>query len=74
MNITELNITENATILSFSEIEANFRRRLMDLGIYEGAEVILLNKLSFGRLYLLEVDEVEICIRKEDALLIEVKR
>ena len=72
MNLTELEVSQNATILSFEEIAPSFRRRLMDLGIYEGAHVILLNKLSFGRLYLVEVDEIEICLRQIDASLIEV--
>jgi ferrous iron transport protein A len=45
----------------------------MDLGIYEGAHVILLNKLSFGRLFLVEVDDIELCLRQQDASLIEVK-
>jgi len=74
MNITELKITDEAKILSLYNIEASFRRRLMDLGIYEGAQVILLNILSFGNLFLIEVDDIEICLRKEDALLIEVKK
>jgi ferrous iron transport protein A len=73
MNLTELKVSQSGTILSFDNIVPSFRRRLMDLGIYEGATIILLNRLSFGRLYLVEVDEIEICLRKKDALLIEVK-
>ena len=74
MNITDLQKFEEASILSFNKIPAQFRRRLMDLGIYESAHVILLSKLSFGRLFLIEVDDIEICLRKEDAELIEVKK
>lgn len=73
MNLTELEVSQNATILSFDKIAPSFRRRLMDLGIYEGAHVILLNKLSFGRLFLVEVDDIELCLRQQDASLIEVK-
>lgn len=73
MNLTELDVSQNATILSFDRIAPSFRRRLMDLGIYEGAHVILLNKLSFGRLYLVEVDDIELCLRHGDASLIEVR-
>lgn len=72
MNITEMKKLDKGVIKSINAIEIAFRKRLMDLGIYDGADVILLGKLSFGRLYLLEVDDVEICIRKEDAQLIEV--
>jgi len=72
MNLTELEVSQRATILSFEKITPSFRTRLMDLGIYEGARVILLNKLSFGRLYLVEVDDIELCLRQKDASLIEV--
>ncbi len=74
MNITDLSKLEHGTILRFEHIDKEFTKRLMDLGIYEGAHVILLNKLSFNRLFLIEVDDIEICLRKEDAKKIEVKR
>jgi len=74
MNITDLKRDEKATIVSLQNLRKNFYLRLMDLGIYEKAEVTLLKKLSFDRLYLLEVDDIEICIRKDDALKIEVRK
>lgn len=72
MNITRMKKSEKGVIESLVKIETEFRKRLMDLGIYEGADVILLNVLSGGNLYLIEVDDVEICLRKSDASLIEV--
>lgn len=72
MNITQMKKSENGVIQSLVNVETAFRKRLMDLGIYEGADVILLNVLSGGTLYLIEVDDVEICLRKQDASLIEV--
>ena len=72
MNITKMKKSEKGVIESLVKIETAFRKRLMDLGIYEGADVILLNVLSGGNLYLIEVDDVEICLRKSDAELIEV--
>ena len=74
MNITDLNKDEQAVIVSLRKIEKRFMERLMDLGIYESARVTLLKKLSIDRLYLIEVDDIEICLRKEDALNIEVKK
>jgi len=74
MNITDMKKDEKATIISMQSIHRRFYLRLMDLGIYEKAEVTLLKKLSFDRLYLLEVDDIEICLRKEDALKIEVRK
>ncbi len=72
MDITKMKKLDKGVIQSLIKIEKEFRKRLMDLGIYEGADVILLNVLSRGNLYLIEVDDVEICIRKSDAKLIEV--
>jgi len=74
MNITDLKREDTAQIVSLRNIDKRFMERLMDLGIYESAQVTLLNKLAFEKLYLLEVDDIEICLRKEDALNIEVRK
>ena len=74
MNITGLKKQEKAQVLSLKKLNKKYTERLMDVGIYESAEVTLLNTLAMGRLFLLEVDDIEICIRREDALLIEVKK
>lgn len=74
MNITELKRNDTAQVVSLRKLEAKYTERLMDVGVYESAEVTLLNTIAMGRLYLLEVDDIEICIRREDALLIEVKK
>lgn len=74
MNITDLDREEVAKIISLSNIDKLFTKRLMDLGIYESATVVMLNKLSSNRLYIIEVDDIEICLRKEDAEKIEVKK
>jgi ferrous iron transport protein A len=74
MNLTELKRNETAKVCSLRNLEKAYTDRLMDVGIYESAEVTLLNVLAMGRLYLVEVDDIEICIRKEDALLIEVQK
>ena len=74
MNITDLEREEVAKIVSLGNIDKIFTERLMDLGIYESATVVMLNKLSSNRLYIVEVDDIEICLRKEDALNIEVRK
>jgi len=74
MNITDLKRADKAVIVSLKNIDKRFRERLMDLGIYESAPVILLNILAYDKLYLIEVDDIEICLRKEDALNIEVRK
>jgi Fe2+ transport system protein FeoA len=74
MNITDLKREETATIVSLGKMDKTFNKRLMDLGIYESASVVMLNKLSSNRLYVIEVDDIEICLRKEDAEMIEVRK
>ena len=74
MNITDLQRDETAKIVSLGNIDKSFTKRLMDLGIYESAIVVMLNKLSSNRLYVVEVDDIEICLRKEDAEMIEVRK
>ena len=74
MNITDLKREESARIVSLGKIDKLFNKRLMDLGIYESATVVMLNKLSSNRLYVIEVDDIEICLRKEDAEMIEVRK
>jgi len=74
MNITDLKRNDKATIVSLRNIDKRFMERLMDLGIYDSAPVILLNTLAYDSLYIIEVDDVEICLRKEDALNIEVRK
>lgn len=72
MNITKMEKLQKGVIHSLRNVEKEFTKRLMDLGVYEGASVILLNILSGGSLYLIEVDDIEICLRKDDAATIEV--
>ena len=74
MNLTLMKRGDTAIVQSFQALPKQYVERLMDVGIYESAEVTLLNILAMGRLFLLEVDDIEICIRKEDAALIEVKK
>ncbi|MCD6482216.1 MAG: ferrous iron transport protein A [Candidatus Izimaplasma sp.] len=74
MNITDLKKQDIAKIISLKKFNKRFMDRLMDLGIYESADVTLLNILAFDKLYLIEVDDIEICLRKEDALNIEVRK
>lgn len=74
LNITDLEKKETAEVISFDGLDPVFVRRLMDLGIYQSARITVLNKLSFDRLFLIEVDNVEICIRRDDAKKIEVRK
>lgn len=72
MNVTMMKRGDKAVVTSFHTLPKSYVERLMDVGIYESAHVTLLNILAMGRLFLLEVDDIEICIRKDDAKRIEV--
>ncbi|XMB87412.1 FeoA family protein [Mycoplasmatota bacterium WC44] len=67
MLLNELKIGDTATITDMSKLEKSFRNRLMDIGLYQEAVVTLVNTMSFGKMLIVEVDDVEICIRKSDA-------
>ncbi|MCF7925259.1 MAG: ferrous iron transport protein A [Candidatus Izimaplasma sp.] len=74
MKLTELQIKDTAKVVSLETLDKDYVQRLMDVGLYHHAKVTLLNRLSFGNLILLEVDNIELCIRKKDAEQIEVER
>jgi ferrous iron transport protein A len=72
VKLTELKKHSVANIVSLKNIDKTFLSRLFDLGIYEGAKVKIVNILRLNRLYLIEIDDVELALRKEDAERIEV--
>ena len=72
MKLTELQVNDTATVMSLHNLDKAYVQRLMDIGVYENAEITLVRCLSNGRLFLIEVDDIEICIRKDDADKIEV--
>ena len=72
MLLSELKIGETVTIKNMMKLDKSFRDRLMDIGIYEDAIITLVNTMTFGKMLIVEVDDVEICIRKTDAERIDV--
>lgn len=61
-------------ILEFDGISDSFSRRLYDVGISIGSEVTMLNILNFGQLFYISIDDVDFCIRKNDAKKIAVEK
>lgn len=72
MRLSEMKIKEVMTIKDMSNLDSSFLHRLMDMGIYPGAEITVVNKMARGKMLVVEVDDVEICIRKIDAERIEL--
>lgn len=65
--IQEMFIGERGMIIGMDNIEQTTRHRFMDLGIAPFSKVKLLKKMNFNNLYIIEVNDVEICIRQNDA-------
>ena len=71
MTLATLKKGDRAIITSFNE---SFSRRLYDVGIAIGSEVTLLSVLNFGQLFYISIDDVDFCIRKQDATKIMIER
>lgn len=65
--IYDMEIGEVRTIINLNKFNKRKYERFLDLGIAPNANVKLIKKISFNRLYIIEVDDVEICIRNKDA-------
>ncbi|NLG81940.1 MAG: ferrous iron transport protein A [Bacilli bacterium] len=65
--IADLALGEVAKIKNMDQLPLRLRNRYLDLGIAPGAYVKLINKVNFNRLYIIDIDDVELCLRKSDA-------
>lgn len=74
MKLSGLKIGESALILDFKGLSDTFSRRLYDVGISIGSEVTMLKVLNFGQLFYISIDDVDFCIRKQDAKKITIEK
>lgn len=65
--IADLALGEVAKIKNMDQLPLRLRNRYLDLGIAPGVYVKLINKVNFNRLYIIDIDDVELCLRKSDA-------
>ncbi|MCL1950326.1 MAG: ferrous iron transport protein A [Turicibacter sp.] len=72
MVLTDLKKGQEAIITEFIGLSDSFSRRLYDMGISIGSTARLQDVLSFGRLYLISVDDVDFCLRYSEAAKIGV--
>lgn len=72
MYLVDLEKGRQATICAFEGMSESFSRRLYDMGISIGSTVLMLDILSFGRLFLISVDDVDFCLRKTEAAKIAI--
>lgn len=66
-SLVEMVVGESGQILTLNLPDEVFRHRMMDIGIAPNARVEVINTLHNNQLYILDVDDVEICIRREAA-------
>lgn len=72
MQLHELIEGQVTQVKSFSALDQKMQNRLMDMGLYEGATLSLIRKINKGKLILVEVDGVCLCMRQSTASAIEV--
>lgn len=61
-----------AVVVDVSEVDQLVRRRLLDLGITEGSEIVLKCKMPFGGPFMLECSGQCVGIRRNEARCIKV--
>lgn len=70
--IAQMEVGEKGLVSSLNGIEPLARHRFMDLGIAPYARIELVKRVN-KRLFIIDVDDVEICIRRMDADRIQVQ-
>lgn len=71
-NLSKLKIGEGG-VISFVEGEGKLRRRLLDMGVTPGANVLLRKKAPLGDPLEITIRGYELTLRKSEASLIEVE-
>jgi ferrous iron transport protein A len=70
MNLIDLKENQRAVI---SRCKINLPLKLMELGCVEGAEIVFVNRATFGTPYYFIIDSTRIALGKEIVSEIEVK-
>lgn len=73
MNLSQVIPGTKAIITNAENAGAMLFRRLIDFGVMEGSEVLLVKKLPFGGPLAIEYNGQLIGLRRKDASLIEVE-
>ncbi|WP_102691310.1 FeoA family protein [Rummeliibacillus pycnus] len=74
MSLNELKLGEKAVIKNLSNLNRYVKRRLLDLGILEGEEIMLKNRMPFHGPFMLEHNGQILGIRYKEATLIEIEQ
>lgn len=74
MKLSELKKGEKGKVVSVSHSNKFLKRRMLDMGITDGAEVVIKKVAPFGDPICIELRGYELCLRKNDLSSIEVTR
>ena len=72
MKLSELKKGEKGKVLAINNSNAILKRRLLDMGVTGGVEVIVKKIAPLGDPVCIEVRGYELCLRKSDLSTIEV--
>jgi ferrous iron transport protein A len=73
MNLADMQLGKKAMVSDLANVSDMVRRRLIDLGIMEGCEICLRQKLPFGGPLTIESNGQRIGIRRREAAQIRVE-
>ncbi|MDF1763537.1 MAG: FeoA family protein [Oleibacter sp.] len=73
LTLDQITIGQRARIVGFSDVETNFRRKLLALGMMPGAEVEVRRAAPMGDPIQIVLRGASISLRKQEASIIEVE-
>ena len=74
MKLSELKKGEKGKVLAINNSNAILKRRLLDMGVTSGVEVIVKKIAPLGDPVCIELRGYELCMRKDDLRNIEVNK
>jgi ferrous iron transport protein A len=74
MKLSELKKGEKGTVVSINNANIPLKRRMLDMGITSGAEILVKKIAPLGDPICLELRGYELCLRKSDLSGIEVNK
>ncbi|HEY8436777.1 MAG TPA: FeoA family protein [Haloplasmataceae bacterium] len=70
--LEQMEVGETGRILALNMVNKETCHRMLDIGIAPNAEVEVIHTLYGKALFIIDVDDVEVCIRREAARYITV--
>lgn len=74
MKLSELKKGEKASIVYISGSNTSLKRRMLDMGITTGVEILVKKVAPLGDPICLELRGYELCLRKKDLSYVEVNK